>query len=113
MGAKKRLLDMSVLFECEGAGAEFCCRVKQKIGKASTVYGCAVRILPTSPYSPCPFRSPSLPYTRSQILIANQMATKLLTATNKPATFDTGGDRAILMPQLGNVPPSFPHLIPC
>ncbi|KAJ9112744.1 hypothetical protein QFC20_002069 [Naganishia adeliensis] len=37
------------------------------------------------------------------VLIANQMATKLLTASNKPAsTFDTG-DRAILMPQLGDL----------
>ncbi|KAI5454779.1 hypothetical protein NCC49_003663 [Naganishia albida] len=52
--------------------------VKQKIAKASTVYSCA-------------------------ILIANQMATKLLTADNKPAaTFDSG-DRAILMPQLGDL----------
>jgi RAD51-like protein 2 len=30
----------------------------------------------------------------------NQLATKLLTAENKPANFDTG-DRAVLMPQLG------------
>ena len=35
-----------------------------------------------------------------QIIVTNQLATKLLTADNKPANFDTG-DRAILMPQLG------------
>lgn len=31
----------------------------------------------------------------------NQLATKLLTAENKPANFETG-DRAVLMPQLGD-----------
>ncbi|WWC70118.1 uncharacterized protein I206_104065 [Kwoniella pini CBS 10737] len=50
--------------------------VKQKIGQATTLHKCAV-------------------------IICNQMATKLLTAENKPANFDTG-DRAILMPQLGD-----------
>ncbi|WWC89201.1 uncharacterized protein L201_004119 [Kwoniella dendrophila CBS 6074] len=50
--------------------------VKQKIGQATTLHRCAV-------------------------IICNQMATKLLTAENKPANFDTG-DRAILMPQLGD-----------
>ena len=35
-----------------------------------------------------------------QIIVTNQLATKLLTADNKPANFDTG-DRAILMPQFG------------
>lgn len=38
-------------------------------------------------------------YSR-QVVITNQLATKLLTAENKPANFDTG-DRAVLMPQLG------------
>ncbi|WWC62107.1 uncharacterized protein I303_104697 [Kwoniella dejecticola CBS 10117] len=50
--------------------------VKQKIGQATTIHRCAV-------------------------IVCNQMATKLLTAENKPANFDTG-DRAILMPQLGD-----------
>lgn len=49
--------------------------MKQKLAKASTTYGCAV-------------------------VIANQMATKILTAENKPANFDTG-DKAVMMPQLG------------
>ena len=31
----------------------------------------------------------------------NQLATKLLTLENKPANFETG-DRAVLMPQLGD-----------
>ena len=35
-----------------------------------------------------------------QVVVMNQLATKLLTAENKPANFDTG-DRAVLMPQLG------------
>ncbi|KAJ9125104.1 hypothetical protein QFC22_000057 [Naganishia vaughanmartiniae] len=66
LGTKKRLLEM----------------VKQKIAKASTVYGCAV-------------------------IIASQMATKLLTNENKPAATFEAGDKAILMPQLGDlwVPP--------
>ncbi|OCF60756.1 hypothetical protein L486_00396 [Kwoniella mangroviensis CBS 10435] len=51
-------------------------RVKQKIGQATTLHHCAV-------------------------IVCNQMATKLMTAENKPANFDTG-DRAILMPQLGD-----------
>lgn len=34
--------------------------------------------------------------------MANQLATKLLTAENKRATFETG-DRAVLMPQLGDL----------
>ncbi|WWD03113.1 hypothetical protein V865_001160 [Kwoniella europaea PYCC6329] len=50
--------------------------VKQKIGQATTLHHCAV-------------------------IVCNQMATKLMTAENKPANFDTG-DRAILMPQLGD-----------
>jgi RAD51-like protein 2 len=33
-------------------------------------------------------------------MIANQMATKILNAENKPANFDTG-DKAVMMPQLG------------
>ncbi|WOO81176.1 uncharacterized protein LOC62_03G004706 [Vanrija pseudolonga] len=45
------------------------------LGKIATVYGCA-------------------------IVVTNQLATKLLTAANKPANFETG-DRAVLMPQLG------------
>ncbi|WWD17173.1 hypothetical protein CI109_101611 [Kwoniella shandongensis] len=49
---------------------------KQKIGQATTVHRCAV-------------------------VVCNQLATKLLTAENKPANFDTG-DRAVLMPQLGD-----------
>jgi hypothetical protein len=59
---------------CERTGSP---RVKQKIAKASTVYGCAV-------------------------MVANQMATKMLTAENKPANFDTG-DKAVLMPQMGEL----------
>nr|XP_019046461.1 hypothetical protein I302_05210 [Kwoniella bestiolae CBS 10118]OCF25391.1 hypothetical protein I302_05210 [Kwoniella bestiolae CBS 10118] len=51
-------------------------RVKQKVGQATTLHRCAV-------------------------IVCNQMATKLMTAENKPANFDTG-DRAILMPQLGD-----------
>ncbi|WVF71295.1 hypothetical protein IAT40_006098 [Kwoniella sp. CBS 6097] len=50
--------------------------VKQKIGQATTVHRCAV-------------------------VVCNQLATKLLTFENKPANFDTG-DRAVLMPQLGD-----------
>ncbi|WRT66493.1 uncharacterized protein IL334_003452 [Kwoniella shivajii] len=50
--------------------------VKQKIGQATTLHRCAV-------------------------IVCNQLATKLLTAENKPANFETG-DRAILMPQLGD-----------
>jgi RAD51-like protein 2 len=50
-------------------------RIKQKLAKASTTYGCAV-------------------------MVANQMATKILNAENKPANFDTG-DKAVMMPQLG------------
>ncbi|KAL1411421.1 hypothetical protein Q8F55_002377 [Vanrija albida] len=50
--------------------------VKQVLGKIATVHGCA------------------------QVLVTNQLATKLLTAANKPATFETG-ERAVLMPQLG------------
>ncbi|WVQ99572.1 hypothetical protein IAU59_006708 [Kwoniella sp. CBS 9459] len=50
--------------------------VKQKIGQATTVHRCAV-------------------------IVCNQLATKLLTFENKPANFDTG-DRAVLMPQLGD-----------
>ncbi|ORY32818.1 P-loop containing nucleoside triphosphate hydrolase protein [Naematelia encephala] len=34
------------------------------------------------------------------LIVTNQLATKLLTANNEPANFDTG-DRAVLMPQLG------------
>jgi RAD51-like protein 2 len=49
--------------------------VKHQIAKATTVHHCAV-------------------------VITSQLATKLLTAENKPANFDTG-DRAVLMPQLG------------
>ncbi|KAK8864518.1 hypothetical protein IAR55_001768 [Kwoniella newhampshirensis] len=49
---------------------------KQKIGQATTVH-------------------------RSAVIVCNQLATKLLTAENKPANFDTG-DRAVLMPQLGD-----------
>ncbi|KAK1924335.1 putative DNA repair protein Rad51 [Papiliotrema laurentii] len=49
---------------------------KQQIGKATSIRNCAV-------------------------VVANQLATKLLTAENKPANFDTG-DRAVLMPQLGD-----------
>lgn len=37
-----------------------------------------------------------------QVIVTNQLATKLLTAENKPANFDTG-DRAVLMPQLGRL----------
>jgi RAD51-like protein 2 len=33
-------------------------------------------------------------------MVANQMATKILNAENKPANFDTG-DKAVMMPQLG------------
>ncbi|ODO09888.1 hypothetical protein I350_02110 [Cryptococcus amylolentus CBS 6273] len=36
-----------------------------------------------------------------QVIVCNQLATKLLNAENKPANFDTG-DRAILMPQLSD-----------
>lgn len=36
-----------------------------------------------------------------QVVVMNQLATKLLTAENKPANFETG-DRAVLMPQLGD-----------
>ncbi|RXK37093.1 hypothetical protein M231_05681 [Tremella mesenterica] len=54
---------------------------KQEIARASTMHGCAV-------------------------VVNNQLATKLLTAENKPANFDTG-DRAVLMPQLGDLSPSF------
>lgn len=36
------------------------------------------------------------------MIITSQLATKLLTAENKPANFDTG-DRAVLMPQLGDL----------
>ncbi|KAH8081385.1 P-loop containing nucleoside triphosphate hydrolase protein [Filobasidium floriforme] len=50
--------------------------IKQKLAKASTTYGCAV-------------------------MVANQMATKILNAENKPANFDTG-DKAVMMPQLGD-----------
>ncbi|KAL7421892.1 hypothetical protein Q5752_003664 [Cryptotrichosporon argae] len=50
--------------------------VKQKIAKATTVHRCAV-------------------------VVTNQLATKLLTADNKPATFETT-ERAVLMPQLGD-----------
>ncbi|WVR06935.1 hypothetical protein IAU60_003971 [Kwoniella sp. DSM 27419] len=60
MGARRRVMEL----------------IKQKIGQATTVFGCAV-------------------------VVCNQLATKLLTAENKPANFDTG-DRAILMPQLGD-----------
>jgi len=35
------------------------------------------------------------------VVMTNQLATKLLTADNKPANFETG-DRAVLMPQLGD-----------
>lgn len=35
-----------------------------------------------------------------QVIASTQMATKLMTNDNKPATFETG-DRAVLMPQLG------------
>ncbi|ORX35778.1 P-loop containing nucleoside triphosphate hydrolase protein [Kockovaella imperatae] len=38
---------------------------------------------------------------RCAVIVTNQLATKLLTTDNKPANFDTG-DRAILMPQLGD-----------
>ncbi len=36
-----------------------------------------------------------------QAILCNQLATKLRDAENKPANFDTG-DRAVLMPQLGD-----------
>ena len=36
------------------------------------------------------------------VMVANQMATKMLTAENKPANFDTG-DKAVLMPQMGEI----------
>lgn len=39
--------------------------------------------------------------SQSQVVVMNQLATKLLNAENKPANFETG-DRAILMPQLGD-----------
>ncbi|GMK55255.1 hypothetical protein CspeluHIS016_0203110 [Cutaneotrichosporon spelunceum] len=51
--------------------------IKLSVGKAATVRGCAV-------------------------LATSQMATKLLTAENKRATFETG-DRAVLMPSLGDL----------
>lgn len=47
--------------------------------------------------------------SRTQVIVANQLATKLLTADNKPANFDTG-DRAVLMPQLGEL--TIPALYP-
>jgi RAD51-like protein 2 len=34
------------------------------------------------------------------VIVVNQLATKLFTAENKQGNFDTG-DKAILMPQLG------------
>ena len=44
-----------------------------------------------------------------QVVITNQMATKLLTPDGSPASFDTGS-RAVLVPQLGksSVHPVFP-----
>lgn len=42
----------------------------------------------------------------SQVVVTTQMATKLLTAEGKRVNFDTG-DKAVLMPQLGQ--PAFPE----
>jgi len=65
------------------------CRVKQKIGRITTVNRCAV-----GPSRVCSSQ------IDAQVIVTSQLATKLLTLENKPANFDTG-DRAVLMPQLG------------
>ncbi|KAJ9127789.1 hypothetical protein QFC24_000072 [Naganishia onofrii] len=50
-------------------------------------------------FSPDPFDG----LVRKQVIIASQMATKLLTNENKPAATFEAGDKAILMPQLGDL----------
>lgn len=51
------------------------------------------------------------PRCAEQVIIASQMATKLLTNENKPAaTFETG-EKAILMPQLGGSSLPRPRLV--
>lgn len=67
-------------------------RVKQQIGKATTVHNCAVSCLLQHAERPVA--------DHIQVIVTTQMATKLLTAEGKRVNFDTG-DKAVLMPQLG------------
>lgn len=70
------------------------------------MFGCAVRDHPSLVDTTHQLNSalhPPIPitYARRQVIIANQMATKLLTNDNKPAATFEAGEKAILMPQLG------------